>query len=273
MTGPRPPFEGSVALVTGAGRGLGRALGERLGAGGAAVAIADIDGDAAGEVAAGLAASGARALAVATDVSDTGSVERAVADVERALGRVDVLCACAGIGGPADVGAPDEQWRAEWEVNVMGCVRAARAVVPGMVARGGGRVLLVSSGAGLLTNAEALSYTASKHALVGAAMWLAARYGADGVRVSCFCPSGVLTDLFENGLTPRFRELLRPSAVTADDAARLALDGLAEGRLLTSTTPVVLDEFARFAADPDAWRTAAEGPARRLVEAADRRDR
>jgi len=93
------------------------------------------------------------------------------------------------------VNAPDEVWQRIWEVNVMAHVFAARAALPGMLARGEGYLLNTASAAGLLTNIANAPYSVSKHAAVGLAEWLSIHYRRQGLRVSVLCPSGVQTDM------------------------------------------------------------------------------
>ena len=95
------------------------------------------------------------------------------------------------------VEAPDEAWQRIWDVNVMAHVYAARAVLPGMLARGEGYLLHTASAAGLLTNIGTLPYSVTKHAAVGLAEWLAITYGDRGIKVSCLCPQGVRTNMVQ----------------------------------------------------------------------------
>jgi 3-oxoacyl-[acyl-carrier protein] reductase len=159
-------LEGQIALVTGGGRGIGRGIALELADAGARVGVAARTRD---QVAATATEIGG--LAVEADVSDRESVRRMVAEVERELGPIDLLVANAGIGGPEgatwqiDV---DDWWRV-FEVNVLGVHLCCRAVIPTMLARGGGRIVITGSGAAYLPGTRSTAYPASK-----AAVW---RYG------------------------------------------------------------------------------------------------
>ena len=148
---PLVRLEGQVALVTGAGRGIGRAIALALNDAGAAVAVCARSEDEVASVAGEIEGRGGRALAVRCDVTDRREVEGMVAAVEGALGLVDLLVNNAGRFGPVGPLAatdPDQWWQA-LEVNLRGPLYCTRAVLPGMLARGHGRIVNISSGVGL----------------------------------------------------------------------------------------------------------------------------
>jgi NAD(P)-dependent dehydrogenase (short-subunit alcohol dehydrogenase family) len=161
---------GQVALVTGTSTGIGRALAEGLAARGMAVAgLARTEerlSQAMREVA---EASGVRTLAVAADVTDRAAVDAAVARVADELGRVDLLVNNAGVIDAAEVPvweADSDQW---WDVvasHVRGAQLLVRAVVPGMLARGRGRIVNVASGMGLTANRDYSAYSVAKTGLM-----------------------------------------------------------------------------------------------------------
>jgi len=189
---------GSVALVTGGARGIGAATAEALARAGArAVAIADIDANGARRRAAAIEALGVESLAVAVDLGAAGGPEEAVRRTEMAIGPVELYVGNAGVavgGGPE---VDDEAWDRSWQVNVMAHVRCLRALLPPMVERGAGCIVIVASAAGLLTNLGAAPYSVTKHGAVALAEWLAITYGHRGVKVLAVCPEGVRTDLLE----------------------------------------------------------------------------
>ena len=164
-----PPvrLDGQVALVTGAGRGIGRAIALALSDAGAAVAICARTQDEVTGVAGEIEGRGRHALAVRCDVTDRQEVERMVAAVEETIGPVPLLVTTAGRFGPVGPLAaidPDDWWQV-LEVNVRGPLYCARAVLPGMLARGHGRIINVSSGVGFAAIPMLSAYVVSKTAL------------------------------------------------------------------------------------------------------------
>jgi NAD(P)-dependent dehydrogenase (short-subunit alcohol dehydrogenase family) len=147
-------------------------------------------------VAAALRARGGAAAAVPLDVGDETSVTAAVRRVEADLGPVDVLVNNAGIAEAAPLARTDPAlWERHLRVNATGPYLLARAVLPGMLARGWGRIVAVASLAGLHGAAYVTAYTASKHALVGFTRALAAEVAGRGVTVNAVCPGYCATDL------------------------------------------------------------------------------
>jgi NAD(P)-dependent dehydrogenase (short-subunit alcohol dehydrogenase family) len=174
-----------VALVTGAGRGVGAGIAAALAERGAAVAVNDLVGERAARVAAALEAAGGRALAAPFDVTDLAEVRRGVAEVEAAIGPVDVLVNNAGIP-PGMSTAPfrelaPEAWRPYVDVNLFGVLHCVKATIDGMCERRFGRVITISSGAAQVGLAIGVSlYAASKGAAIAFMRHLAletARFG------------------------------------------------------------------------------------------------
>ena len=185
-----------TALVTGGGRGIGRACVLALARAGVAVAPAARTRDETERVADEARVLGARALAVSVDVGDATSVERAVETVAESLGPIDVLVNNAGIAQSAPFVRTDpELWERHMRVNVTGPYLLTRAVLPGMLTRGWGRVVNVASLAGLYGAPYVTAYVASKHALVGMTRALAMEVGGKGVTVNAICPGYVATDM------------------------------------------------------------------------------
>jgi NAD(P)-dependent dehydrogenase (short-subunit alcohol dehydrogenase family) len=237
-----------VAVVTGGAGGIGRALCRRFAAEGAkAVVVADIDGDGANAVANEIGG-----WAMATDVSRETDIVRLVQAVTERHGAIDLFCSNAGIIIEGGAETPDRDWQAIWSVNVLGHVYAARAVLPGMLARGGGYLLQTVSAAGLLSQIGSATYSVTKHAALAFAEWLSITYGDRGIGVSVLCPQGVRTNML---LRPRpgGESFLLAGALEPEEVADAAVKGLAEERFLILPHPEVAEYFRRKASDYDRW--------------------
>ena len=239
---------GKVAVVTGGGGGIGRAMCRRFAAEGArAVVVADLNGAAAVAVADEIGG-----MAFKLNVARDGEVAAMVRDVISKLGAIDLFCSNAGImveGGPE---AGDADWQRIWDINVMGHVFAARAVLPGMLERGSGYLLQTVSAAGLLTLIGSAPYSVTKHAALGFAEWLAITYWDRGIRVSAICPQGVRTGmLLDSDSGPS--HFLRPTAVEPEFVADLVIRGLAEEKFLILPHSEVEEYFRHKGEDYERW--------------------
>src|SRR4051795_8144069 len=243
---------GKVVVVTGGGNGIGRALCRRFAAEGPhGLVIVDRDADAVTAVADEL---GDTALGLTADVSVEADIVNVVEHAEERFGPVDLFCSNAGIGGGGGVEATDEVWNDIWAINVMAHVYAARAVLPSMLARGEGYLLNTASAAGLLTNIGNAPYTATKHAAVGLAEWLAITYGDRGIKVSCLCPQGVRTNmLLGTPGDPSTEVVLAQGAIEPEDVAEAVVAGLHDERFLILPHPEVAEYVRRKVEDPDRW--------------------
>jgi NAD(P)-dependent dehydrogenase (short-subunit alcohol dehydrogenase family) len=237
-----------VIVITGAATGIGRALALRFSRESPrALILADIDAARVAAVAAEL-----HAQAIATDVSREPDIAHLVSTVTARYGAIDLFCSNAGIIVEGGEETPDAAWQAIFGVNVMAHIYAARAVLPGMLARGEGYLLQTVSAAGLLSQIGSAPYAVTKHAALAFAEWLSITYGDRGIKVSCICPQGVLTDML---LRPRpgGESFLKAGAVTPEHVADCAVAGLADERFLILPHPEVAEYFQRKASDYDRW--------------------
>ncbi len=180
-------FSGRIALVTGAASGIGAAAARRLLAEGATVFTLDLraEGPEGG-------------VALAGDVSQSADVNAAVAEA----GAVDILVCCAGIPGQSlkTVDVPDEEWKRVLAINTDGVFFCNRAVIPGMVERGYGRIVNLASIAGKDGNPMAAAYSASKAAVIGLTKAIGKDLARTGVLVNCIAPAVIETPILD-GIT------------------------------------------------------------------------
>ncbi|WP_455359632.1 SDR family NAD(P)-dependent oxidoreductase [Streptomyces sp. SYSU K21746] len=199
MSAPVPVAARPAALVTGAASGIGAATARALGRSGYAVAAWDLSGLGVKETVEEIRASGARAAAYAVDVTDDAAVSEAVRATVDELGPLDVVVHAAGIFDQNQPFAEltDSVWGAVLRVNVQGTANVLRAVLPAMVDRRRGSVITVASSAGIVPRGGGAAYIASKHAVVGLTLKVAAEVAPQGVRVNAVAPGWIPTRLFE----------------------------------------------------------------------------
>jgi NAD(P)-dependent dehydrogenase (short-subunit alcohol dehydrogenase family) len=244
---------GKVAIVTGGAGGIGKALAKALLAEGAkGVMIADLNADAVAQVAAEIGCS-----AMACDVTDEAQIQALVARTEAELGPIALFCSNAGVlDVDPDIddatSASNAAWERSWRVNVMAHVFAARAVLPGMKARGEGHFLHTVSAAGLLSQIGSGPYSVTKHAGIGFAEHLAIAHRDDNIRVSMLCPQGVDTAMIRTG-GDKPHPALMDGVLSPDAVAACAISGIKEGRFLILPHPKVAEYFANKAADYERW--------------------
>jgi 3-oxoacyl-[acyl-carrier protein] reductase len=234
-------LSGKVAMITGAGGGIGRETALLLAGEGARIVAADVDlarAQATAEAVGAAAPQGAgsAALALALDVAGEESVARVVAESEARFGRIDVLVNCAGIYRIGEIAEVDPAaWDQLLDINLRGTYLMARAVLPGMLARGAGSIVNLASISGRTKSTLAApSYVASKAGVIGLTMALAAQSAARGVRVNAVAPGPADTDMIRGlpaDLQPRLiatvpmgrlataREVAQAIAFLASDAA------------------------------------------------------
>jgi NAD(P)-dependent dehydrogenase (short-subunit alcohol dehydrogenase family) len=258
-------IRGAVCVITGGANGIGAALARRFAAEGAAgVVVADLDEAGAEQVAAALP--DGRGVALVGDVADEAYHHRLVSTAEERFGPVDLYCSNAGTGVSRGIEADLADWQRVWEVNTLAHVLAARAVLPSMLDRGRGHLLQTASAAGLLVNLGDASYTATKHAAVGLAEWLAATYRHRGIGVSCLCPMGVDTDLLRRATAGAAGAVVTGAGevLSPDEVAGHVVAGLAADRFLILPHPEVGRFLAGKVADVDGWLAAMNRVQQRL---------
>jgi NAD(P)-dependent dehydrogenase (short-subunit alcohol dehydrogenase family) len=191
------PLEGRVALVTGGAGAIGSGSAARLASDGAAVAVADLDPDAAAAVAASITAAGGRATGLELDVSSEDSWLAALASTTKQLGPVTVLHSNAAATSPSIMARDSsvtemdvELWDLVMGVNVRGAMLGCKHTIPGMIAAGGGSIVVTVSVAAFLASLRT-AYTTSKGALVAFTRSVATVYGPQGIRCNAIAPGFV----------------------------------------------------------------------------------
>jgi NAD(P)-dependent dehydrogenase (short-subunit alcohol dehydrogenase family) len=236
-----------VVVVTGAGRGIGRAIAERMAHEGARVVVNDLDP----EVAA-LVATSIGGVAAPGDAASEAGVSALIATAENSCGPIDVYFGNAGVMGLGDATADEAVWARSLEVNLLAHVRAARVLVPRWLQRGGGRLVITASAAGLLTAPGAAPYAAAKHAAVGFAEWLAMTYGDQGVVVQCICPQGVDTQMLQE-MGSFGQAAVQNRSLSPEQVAEVVWQGLQDDRVLILPHPEVRKYVRHRAEDTDRW--------------------
>ena len=191
---PIEPLAGLGAVVTGGGRGIGEATARALAEAGAAVVVAARTESEVEAVAASLRDAGHEATATTVDVTDEASVADLADLAGEALDSVDVLVNSAGVAFSAPIAKTStDDWDRIQSVNARGAFLQTRALLPGMIERGRGRIVHVASVAGLAGARYITAYAASKHAVVGLVRSAAEEAAASGVTVNAVCPGYVDT--------------------------------------------------------------------------------
>lgn len=265
-------IEGKVAVVTGAASGIGSALARRFAGEGAAVVLADVEEAALAEFEGELAATGARVLAVPTDVSDGAAVDALRDAALERFGAVHLVCNNAGV---AVGGKTWEHTVEDWDwilgVNLWGVVHGVRAFTPVLLAQGEGHIVNTASMAGLVSPPFMSAYNATKHAVVALSESLHGELAMEGgqVGVSVLCPGWVKTRIHdadrnrpdgeagggspdEAGAREGFRQVvagLIAGGIEADGVADLVLDAVLSRRFYVLThpdwSPLITDQARR----------------------------
>ena len=246
---------GKVIIITGGAAGIGAGLAERFHQDGAKhIMVADLDEKKVKQVAQRVGGKG-----VCLDVSNEVAIKALVAEVEQEQGRIDLFVSNAGYvsfeGLEGDIGALDRMWG----VHVKAHVYAARAVLPGMIARGEGYLLNTASAAGLLSQIGSMHYSVTKAAAVGLAEWLQITHANQGIRVSVLCPQEVATDIDKNmyksegSVAAGSKMAAGDGVLSSAEVAEAVVEALREERFLVLPHPEVAEYAKRKGTDRDRW--------------------
>lgn len=219
-------LRGRAAIVTGGGRGIGRAVALALAEEGAAMVIASRTREELMRVAGEIDERGGRCIWLVADVRSERDVKRLVEEAVDGFGGVDILINNAGVGLRKPLlETTEEEWDAVIDTNLKGVYLCTRTVLPGMISRGRGVIVNISSGAGRHGFPELAAYCASKFGVVGFTQAVADEVADKGVRVYCLCPGGVDTGMYREFFQGEdYSLLLRPEEI-AEEVLRLCLPG------------------------------------------------
>lgn len=253
----------SIAVVTGGGNGIGAALCRRLAQDGINVIVADLN-----EAAASAVAQEIGGVARQVDVSDEPAMAALIDEVETDIGPIDLFASNAGVvfgDGKSGSASADgvladiaDRWETSWRINVMAHVYAARLLIPGMIARGGGRLVNTVSAAGFLSSIGDAAYSTTKHAALGFAEAVAIRHGDEGIKVSVVCPQAVRTNMLDLATGPGADENVFGGAdmdgiLSPAEVAEAIVAGVARDQFMIAPHPEVIGYFQHKSADYDRW--------------------
>eukprot|EP00746_Dinoflagellata_sp_MGD_P035106 gnl/MRDRNA2_/MRDRNA2_18390_c0_seq1.p1 gnl/MRDRNA2_/MRDRNA2_18390_c0~~gnl/MRDRNA2_/MRDRNA2_18390_c0_seq1.p1 ORF type:complete len:301 (-),score=51.31 gnl/MRDRNA2_/MRDRNA2_18390_c0_seq1:178-1080(-) len=279
---------GAVVVVTGGGSGIGRQICiEAAKRGAKAVVAVDFNLGAAKETVEKLKDKCEQSLALYADCGNETDMYALITKVEREIGSIGLFVANAGIaGGSPGIAATDKEWMTMGGVNTMQHIYWARHLVPRMVQRGGGYVVITSSAAGLLY-VPSLMYKVTKAAAIAIGEWIAITHGDDGIGVSVLCPQQVQTNLittshaYERGKVSDERESLgsevmgslsgaaaMDGVLQVDEVATLTLDCVKKGEFLILPHKEVQMYNQRKAGNTTKWIRAARSMARKFSKEA-----
>lgn len=244
------PLNGRVAVVTGAANGIGAATAIHLATEGARVVVADLDLAGAQQLAEVICTDGGTAVAERVDIADEASVLALAASVKTRCGRLDILHNNAAATGHDIVGADTDVlnidlaiWDISFNVNLRGTLLVTRALLPLLIASGGGSIINMSSMEGLSpTPGMRIAYSTSKAAICMLSSQIAAAYGKQGIRCNTIAPGIILTATLKSAVPDELREkllgqILTPSLGEPIDIARMvAYLGSDAGRYITGQT-------------------------------------
>jgi len=241
-------LQGRIAVVTGGANGIGKGCALRFAQEGATVAIIDREADALAATQAEIEALGGKALTVAADCTDLGEITDFVRRVETELGRIDILLNNVGQGArerkATFLDSVEEVWRFVLEINLFTTMRFTKLVAPGMVARGYGRIVNMSSESALIGPIGSHDYSAAKAGIIGFSRAVSREFAPHGVTVNVICPGPVMTRALAQSAGDEAKKAMASIPVgfvgeAEDIGATAALLASDEGRYITGQTIVV----------------------------------
>jgi NAD(P)-dependent dehydrogenase (short-subunit alcohol dehydrogenase family) len=234
---------GKRALITGAASGIGRATALLFAREGAAVVVVDVDEVGGQAVAQAIRDEGGRAMFVRCDVTQAEDCQRAVQRAVDEFGGLDILFNNAGIIRRATViGTTEEEWDRVMAVNVKSIFLLSKCAIPVMAQAGGGAIVNTSSGWGLVGGRNAVSYCASKGAVVNMTRAMALDHGAQNIRVNCICPGDTDTPMLRN----EARQLGESDEVFLADAADRPLQRIGRPEDIARAVLYLVSDDASF---------------------------
>jgi NAD(P)-dependent dehydrogenase (short-subunit alcohol dehydrogenase family) len=221
---------GKVAVITGGGRGIGAVIAAALASRGASLALIGRTGSSLAATAEDIRARHAAEVCCETaDVSREDDVKAAFARIEAALGAPSILINNAGIAPSSPfLKSSATFWREVLDVDLMSAVYASQAAIPGMLKTGWGRIVNISSVAGLTGKAYITAYCAAKHAMIGLTRSLAIEFARKGITVNAVCPSYTDTDIVTNAVN----NIAAKTGRSSEDALSALVDPNPQGRLI-----------------------------------------
>lgn len=225
-------LKGKTAIITGSARGIGMGIALAFGREGANVVVNGLTVESCDDTVKQIVSAGGKAIAVAADVSKAADQNAMVAAACKAFGAVDILVNNAGIEATPTLvqELSEEQWDKVLGINLKGVFLGIKAVLPTMIAQKHGRIINISSTAGLrMTFFGSVDYTVSKHGVTGLTNHLAWELADHNITVNAICPGGVLTPLMEGGTTAEFRDMISKRLIplgrmcTPDEIGQAAL--------------------------------------------------
>ncbi|HEX77092.1 MAG TPA: 3-oxoacyl-[acyl-carrier-protein] reductase [Dehalococcoidia bacterium] len=189
-------LESRVAIVTGSARGIGQAIATKLAEHGATTIINDLDGGGAEQTAAQIRARGGQATAIVADISQADEAKRLVDETMASYGRLDILVNNAGITRDSFLlRMSEEDWDRVLNTNLKGAFLCSRAAVRPMMKQGWGRIINISSVAGVMGNAGQANYAAAKAGLLGLTKTVAREFASRGITVNAIAPGFIDTEM------------------------------------------------------------------------------